>query len=47
MLQLTKWEVKLKDIPIVREFQEELPWLPPEKEVEVLINMISRIALIA
>lgn len=46
MLELRNGEVKLKDIPIVREFPEELPWLPPEKEVEVPINMIPRIALL-
>lgn len=46
VLELRNGEVKLKDIPIVREFPEELPWLPPEKEVEVPINMIPRIALL-
>jgi len=42
---------QLKDIPVVKEFPvvfpEELPGLPPEREVEVSINIFFRVPPIA
>ena len=38
-------QVKLEDIPVVKEFQdvflEELPGLPPEREVDLSIDILS------
>jgi hypothetical protein len=42
---------RLKDIPVVKEFPnvfpEELPGLPPEREVEVSIDTFPRVPPIA
>jgi len=49
--ELEKGEVKLKDIPIVKDFPDvfpkELPGLPLEREVEVPVDMIPGTAPIA
>ena len=47
-----KWgQVKLEDIPVVKEFSgvfpEELPGLPPEREVDLSIEILPRMALIS
>jgi hypothetical protein len=44
-------EVKIKDIPVVREFQDvfpkELPEMPPDREIKFTIDLIPGIAPIA
>jgi hypothetical protein len=46
-----KGKIGLSDIPIVREFPdvflEELPGLPPEREVEVTIDILFEVSPIA
>jgi hypothetical protein len=46
-----KGKIGLSDIPIVREFLdvflEELPGLPPEREVEVTIDILHGVSPIA
>jgi hypothetical protein len=44
-------EVRIEDIPIVREFQDvfpkELPGMPPDREIEFTIDLIPRTVPIA
>ncbi|GJZ34859.1 putative reverse transcriptase domain-containing protein [Tanacetum coccineum] len=40
-------EKRLEDIPVVREFPEDLPGLPPVCQVEFQINLIPRATLVA
>jgi hypothetical protein len=44
-------EVRIEDIPIVREFHDvfpkELPKMPPDREIEFTIDLIPRTAPIA
>jgi len=51
VINLEKGKIGLSDIPIVREFPdvfpEELPGLPPEREVEVIIDILPRVSPIA
>ena len=46
-LEIENKGIELSDIPIAREFPEWLPGLPPEREVEVSLDIIFGTALIA
>jgi hypothetical protein len=47
VLNSKKGKIGLSDIPIVRAFSEELPGLPPEREVEVTIDIFPGVSPIA
>ena len=46
MLDFKRGQVKLEDIPVIKKFRdvfpEELPSLPPEREVDLAIEVLRR-----